>query len=237
MRNQPRTTREDLVNDLKADWTTVSKKTIGNTPRREWLESQESTRTVKARLKSANYLEENWVKVLWSDETKNLLFGINSTLCIWRRSNAPYEPKNTIPTGKQCFGGVFLLRRQDHCTKGTMDDGPSGHWKWVMDGSSSCLPKLPKTHGQGNKGVANPKHIKVLERPSQSPDLNPIEHLWREPRNISFETLMTDRGSANKSGTKSLLRCVPTTRNVWPLWLPPSTKSCFVKGSNTYFTH
>ncbi len=35
---------------------------------------------------------------------------------------------------------------------------------------------------------------------------------------------MTWRGSAKRSGTKSLLRCVqtwwPTTRNVWPLWLP-----------------
>ncbi len=57
---------------------------------------------------------------------------------------------------------------------------------------------------------------------------------------------MTWRGSAKRSGTKSLLRCVqtwwPTTRNIWPLWLPtrvlpPSTKSCFAKGSNTYLTH
>ncbi len=56
---------------------------------------------------------------------------------------------------------------------------------------------------------------------------------------------MTWRGSAKRSGTKSLLRCVqtwwPTTINVWPLWLPtrvlpPSTKSCLAKGSNTYLT-
>ncbi len=70
---------------------------------------------------------------------------------------------------------------------------------------------------------------------------------WRfELPNVSLETLMTWRGSAKRSGTKSLLRCVqtwwPTTRNVWPLWLPTrvfptSTKSCFAKGSNTYLTH
>ncbi len=70
---------------------------------------------------------------------------------------------------------------------------------------------------------------------------------WRfKLPNVSLETLMTWRGSAKRSGTKSLLRCVqtwwPTTRNVWPLWLPtrvlpPSTKSWFTKGSNTYLTH
>ncbi len=77
VRNQPRTTREDLVNDLKAAWTIVTKKTIGNALRHEGLKSCCARKVpllkkahIQACLKFANDSEENWVKVLWSDETK-----------------------------------------------------------------------------------------------------------------------------------------------------------------------
>ncbi len=56
----------------------------------------------------ANDSEENWVKVLWSDETKIQLFGINSTRHVWRRRNAAYDPKNTIPTVKHGGGHIML---------------------------------------------------------------------------------------------------------------------------------
>ena len=70
VRNQPRTTREDLVNDLKAAGTIVTKKTIGNTLRREGLKSCSARKVpllkkahVQARLKFAsehlNDSEEN----------------------------------------------------------------------------------------------------------------------------------------------------------------------------------
>ena len=59
--------------------------------------------------------EEDWEKIMSSDETKIELFGKNSTCCVWRKKNAKLHSKNTIPTvkhggGKSCFGVVFFQR-------------------------------------------------------------------------------------------------------------------------------
>ncbi len=145
VRNQPRTTREDLVNDLKAAGKIVTRKTIGNTLRREGLKSCSTRKVpllkkahVQARMKFANEhlndSEENWVKVLWSDETKIKLFGINSTRYVWRRRNAAYDPKNTIPTVKHGGGNIMLWgcfsakgTGQLHRIKGTVDGPRAAH--------------------------------------------------------------------------------------------------------------
>ncbi|KAI4885888.1 hypothetical protein NFI96_032830 [Prochilodus magdalenae] len=86
---------------------------------------------VQARLKFATEhlddSESDWEKVLWSDETKIELFGINSNHRVWRKRNADYDPKNTVSTvtyrgGNIMFWGCFskgtgLLYR----INGTMD--------------------------------------------------------------------------------------------------------------------
>ncbi|KAK6298276.1 hypothetical protein J4Q44_G00313310 [Coregonus suidteri] len=118
VRDQPRTTRQDLVNDLKRAGTTVSKKTISNTLRRHGLKSCSTRKVpllkpahVQARLKFANdHLddpEEEWEKVMWSDETKIELFGLNSTRRVWRKKKDEYNPKNTIPTVKHGGGNII----------------------------------------------------------------------------------------------------------------------------------
>ncbi len=191
MRNQPRTTREDLVNDLKAAGTIVTKKTIGNTLRREGLKSCSARKVpllkkaqVQARLKFANEhlndSEENWVKVLWLDETKIELFGINSTRRVWRRKNAAHDPKNTIPTVKHGGGNIMLWGcfsakgpGQLHRIKGIMDgamyhqgQGIEMGCGWVFQHDND-----PKHTAKATKEWLKKKHIKVLEWPSQSPDL------------------------------------------------------------------
>ena len=117
VRDQPITTQEELVNDLKTVGTTVTKRTISNTLHREGLKSCCARKVpllkkshVQARLKFAKEHLDACEQVMWSDETKIELFGINSTRRVWRKRNE-YNPKNTIPTVKHGGGNLMVWGR------------------------------------------------------------------------------------------------------------------------------
>ena len=132
VQNNPRTTQGELVNDLKAAGTTVTKKTIGNTLRRNGLKYCRTLKVpllkeahVQGRLKFANEhlndSKEDWEtgcgqmrpKSSSLASTRLAAFGGGRMLNMTPRTPSP---PSSMEVETLCFGAVSLPRVQDDST-------------------------------------------------------------------------------------------------------------------------
>ena len=185
-----------------------------------------SIKNIKRRYELANewsnWVINKWNNVLFTDESKFNLFHSDGRVMVWRDVGKELENQNTVKTVKH--GGQSLMVWACMSCKGVGNlefiEGKMDAIKYRTILGRNLIEskeKLgldddfvfqqdndPKHTSKISKEFFKKNNVNVLDWPSQSPDLNPIEHLWAY--------MKTELSKLNSKNLKELKENI---KNIW----------------------